>query len=104
MSLTRGLTPLRERAFYTMMAVRHTADMNRIKNLDVSLEQAVLEYRKAQESGSNLEPLKTKIESIVKQRQSIVDSYSSENTNLSSQESRMVEDSKIANSLENPLL
>jgi len=87
-------------SFYTMMAVRHPADMNRIKQLDLSLEQAVIEYRKAQADGADLGPAKTKIESIVKQRQSIVESYSNENTNLSSQESRLIEDSKIANKLE----
>lgn len=88
-------------SFYTMMAVRHPADMNRIKQLDISLEQAVSEYRKAQAGDLDVGPAKTKIESIVRQRQSIVESYSSESTNLTSQESRAVEDSKIANKLEN---
>jgi len=88
-------------AFYTMMSVRHPVDMDRVKNLDLSMERAVFEYRKAQKEGVDVESITGRIQSIVKQRQAITESYSGESVNLTPQETRSVEDSKISNALEN---
>lgn len=87
-------------SFYTMLAVRHETDMNRIKQLDLSLEQAVVEYNKARGEGGDLGPATAKIESIVSQRQSIVDSHSSESTSLTSEETRRLEDGRIARTID----
>jgi len=88
-------------AFYTMMAVRHPIDMDRIKQLDLALEQTVIEYRKVEAAGGDLEAIKAKMLDIVKQRNSITDSHSGESTTLTTEEVRTVEDGKISNALDN---
>lgn len=88
-------------AFYTMMSVRHPVDMDRIKNLDLSMERAVFEYRKVKKEEGDLEAITGRIQSIVEQRQAITESYSGESVNLTPQETRSVEDSKISNALDN---